>query len=200
MTHPRCRIAYVSSRIPIPGLPDRRSVRMRTYDYATAGIYFVTVCTHGKRCVLGRVTNDRVVLSRIGAIVDECWRAIPEHFAGVELHEFVVMPNHLHGLIILPEAPRAQHAVPLRNKDVLAPERSFGAMRPGELSAIVRSFKSACTKRVNRLRRTSGRTLWQRGYYEHVVRDADDLEQLQRYIIENPLSWVLNRENPLRGK
>lgn len=104
----------MSRRLPIPGLPYRRSVRMRTYDYATAGVYFVTICTNGKKCILGRVHDDKVALSRIGATVDECWRAIREHRAGVELDAYVVMPNHLHGLIILPEAPRAQHAAPLR--------------------------------------------------------------------------------------
>jgi len=200
MTRPQCKIPSVSRRLPIPGLPDRRSVRMRTYDYATAGIYFVTICTHGKKCMLGRVQEDRAVLSRTGAVVEEHWRAIPEHNPGVELDAFVVMPNHLHGLIILPKARRAQHAVPLRNKNILVPERTFGALQPRELPTLVRSFKAACTRRVNQLRGAPGQPLWQRGYHEHVVRGDDDLEQLQRYIAENPLRWALDRENPQYGK
>lgn len=173
---------------------------MRTYDYATTGIYFVTICTDRRKCILGRVQDDEIVLSRIGKIVDECWREIPEHNAGVELDAYVVMPSHLHGLIILPGAPRAQRAVPLQGEGVLTPERSFGALQPGELPTIVRSSKAACTRRVNQLRGTPGEPLWQRGYYEHVVQCADDLEQLQRYIAENPLRWALDRENPRFGK
>jgi len=173
---------------------------MRTYDYATAGVYFVTVCTRGKKCVLGRVADDRVILSRIGVIVDECWRAIPEHFAGAELDAFVVMPNHLHGLIILPQASRARHAVPLRDNSTMAPERSFGKPQAHELPTIIRSFKAACTRRVKQLRGEPGDSIWQRGYHEHVVRCSGDMEHLQRYIAENPLSWALDRENPRFAK
>jgi REP element-mobilizing transposase RayT len=173
---------------------------MRTHDYATAGVYFVTICTHGKRCILGRIIDDRAVLSRIGVIAHECWRAISEHSTGVDLDAYVVMPNHIHGLIVLPRAPRARHAVPLQDNSVLAPARSFGSPQSRELPTVVRSFKSACTRRVNQMQGTAGEPLWQRGYHEHVVRGSDDLEQLRRYIAENPLNWALDRENPQFGK
>jgi putative transposase len=187
--------------IPPPGLPDRRSVRLRTYDYSTAGIYFVTICTQGKRCVFGLVRDDKVALSPIGRIVRECWQAIPQRFAPAELDAFVVMPNHLHGFIILQHsATRAASAVPLRDNSVLAPERRFGALRPGELPTMIRSFKSKATRRVNDLRLLPDGRLWQRGYYEHVVEGNEDLEQLRRYILDNPLSWSLDRENPRHGK
>jgi putative transposase len=176
-------------------------VRLRTYDYSAAGIYFVTICTYGKRCTLGRVVEDVVHLSRAGKVVEECWRALRQRFARAELDEFVVMPNHLHGLIILQSGGTGTaSAVPLRHQDILTPERSFGQPKAGELPTIIRSLKSKATRRINDLRGTVGAAMWQRGYDEHVVRNVEELEHLRRYILENPLKWALDRENPRFGK
>ncbi|HLE23939.1 MAG TPA: transposase [Anaerolineales bacterium] len=100
------------------------------------------------------------------------------------------MPNHIHGILILRRGVGAKHASPLRI-------RGRGT-RPGSLAAIMQSFKSAATRAVNMTQGTQGEHLWQRGYYEHVIRDEEDLNRLRRYIEENPQRWGLDEENPLR--
>jgi REP element-mobilizing transposase RayT len=175
-----------------PGMHRRRSIRLPGYDYAQPGAYFVTICIHGRECVLGEVVDDRVTLSPFGEVVDECWRDLPSHFPGFLLDWFVVMPNHVHGIIVLVGATPASplrvdpHASPLP-----AATPAHGP-RPGSVGAIVGSFKSATTRRVNRIRGTPGASFWQRGYYEHVIRDEGDLEKIRTYVAQNPLSWELD--------
>ena len=111
------------------------------------------------------------------------------HFAHVELDVSVVMPNHIHGIIILNESVGATHASPLRNA------RGIGQV-PGSLSAIVGSFKSASSRRINQLRGTPGTPVWQRGFYDHVIRNDEDLARIREYIATNPLRWSLDEENP----
>ena len=183
----------VGSRPPI-----RRSIRLQGYDYAQAGIYFVTICTHRKKCLLGSVANDRVALSALGEIVRECWMRIPEHFPRVKLDAFVVMPNHLHGVLVLHRTTashRAQHAAPLqptRNTDL----QSEPNVKSGTLSAVIRSFKSAVSKRAHREWPGTPSSTWQRNYYEHIIRNGGDLDQIRRYIRNNPQRWAFDKENP----
>ncbi len=164
----------------------RRSIRLPTYDYASAGAYFVTICAYGRQMLF----EDESIRS----VIQECWDALPDHFAHVAIDEFVIMPNHVHGVVwilrddIGDRGVGAQHALPLR----LA-----GAPR-GSLGAIVGSFKSAVTKRVNELNQTPGAPLWQRNYYERVIRDDDELNRIREYIQLNPLKWSLDRDNPDR--
>jgi putative transposase len=117
------------------------SRRLQTRDYASPGLYFVTICANFKRNVLGRVTGKSVQLTPLGQIVHEAWLAIPSHFAGVSLHAFVVMPNHLHGIIEIAATGLAQHAAPLQGKMLAA------ARQDASLSVIVRSFKAEVTRR-----------------------------------------------------
>ena len=123
-------------------------------------------------------------LNQAGLIVASCWQQIPEHFSAASLDEWVIMPNHLHGIIIITDETDvgAQHAAPL-------------PVKTAPLSVIVRSFKSAVTKRVNAIRATDG-PIWQRNYYEHVVRDERALDRIRRYIRENPVRWADDPENP----
>jgi len=118
---------------------------------------------------------------------------IPRHFPHVELDAFVIMPNHIHGIIVITSDPDvgARHAVPLR----MAPHaEQFGKPVPGSLSTIVRSFKSAATKRINVWRGTPGAPVWQRNYYEHILRDEASWERVREYIAHNPLRWTEDRE------
>jgi putative transposase len=135
---------------------------------ASSGAYFVTVCSRERACIFARVLDDRVDLSPIGGIVEESWFAIPRHHRGVQLDAFVVMPNHVHGIVALHRA---------------------GQVRPLPLPAIVGAFKG-------RASRIAGRRLWQRGYYERVIRGEEELGALREYIEQNPLRWALDRENP----
>jgi putative transposase len=168
----------------------RRSIRLATYDYDQAGAYFVTICTFERRFLLGVVVAGEMQLSAYGSIIAVCWDEIPQHFAGVELDVFVVMPNHVHGIFVLSDgvmAGRAMHASPLQSKS--------GA-RPGSVGAIVGAFKSAANRRINQMRGTPGASVWQRNYYERIIRNDKELNGIREYIIYNPALWEQDVNNP----
>jgi REP element-mobilizing transposase RayT len=162
----------------------RRSIRLRTFDYASTAVHFVTLCVRGREKALGEVADGRVVLSANGRIVEEAWRALADRFPYVWLDDNVVMPDHFHGIIAL----NAGHA-PGGN------EHSH-TFRPGppprSLGAVIGAFKTVSAKQINALRGTPGQPVWQRNYYEHVVRNEPDLQRIRQYIANNPLLWRPN--------
>jgi putative transposase len=164
----------------------RRSIRLKGYDYSQPGGYFVTICTHGKKCSFGDVIDGKMVLSTTGLIAEGCWKEIPEHFSGVVLDAFVFMPNHIHGIIMIRRDTTCR---------VSTTER-FGKPVAHSLPTIIRSYKAAVTKRVNELRRAQGLSVWQSNYYEHIIRNEEDLNDIREYIVNNPLKWDLDKENP----
>jgi len=177
----------------------RRSIRLPGYDYAQAGAYFVTICTHQRECLLGQVHGGAVRLSDYGELVEECWRGLPLHFGHIEVDVHVIMPNHIHGIIlILGEAPdggsagRYRPALPPSGASPLQPANGT---RPGSLSAIVQNLKSVSARRINQLRGTPGAAVWQRNYYEHIIRNERRLAEVRRYILENPARWDLDHYN-----
>lgn len=139
----------------------RQHIRLAGYDYSRAGAYFVTLCAVDRKCLFGAIVADEMRLNQSGTVVVSCWGEIPKHFPHVTLDEFVVMPNHLHGILLL--------------EDVMA-----GHARP--LPVIVGSFKSA----VSRL---AGFPVWQRSYWDRIIRSEAELNQARRYIGENPSRW-----------
>jgi REP element-mobilizing transposase RayT len=173
----------------------RRSIRLKGYDYTQPGAYFVTICTQDRACLFGEVVDGQMRLNEFGEIVRECWLAIPDHFSHTVLDEFVIMPNHVHGIISIVDASTdvtvvvgATHASPLRIRP-RGPERK-------SIGAIVGSFKSATTKRINGPRGTPGVPVWQRNYYEHIIRNQESLNRIRQYILDNPQRWSSDRENP----
>lgn len=165
--------------------PSRRSLRLGGYDYAHAGAYFVTVCTEGKVCLFGEIVRDEMEWSHMGRIVHETWVALPEHYVDVRLDAFVVMPNHVHGVIVLTESSVGAG---------LRPARVPNTVRQ-PLSEVVRAFKGFSARRINELRGTPGKPVWQRGYYEHVIRDEDEWRRVREYIANNARRWEMDREN-----
>ncbi|MDP2948035.1 MAG: transposase [Chloroflexota bacterium] len=162
----------------------RRSIRLPAYDYASPGAYFATICTYKRECIFG--------VQELRDVVEETWRQIAFHLPNARTDELVIMPNHVHGILwILKTKVGAQHAAPLR------PTRA-PAVEPRSLGAIVRSFKSAAAKRINEIRRTPGAPVWQRNYYERVIRSEDELNRIREYTHLNPLQWEFDRENPHR--
>jgi putative transposase len=158
----------------------RRSLRLKGYDYTQAGAYFVTVCAQGQACLFGDVIDGCMPLNDAGHMFVRVWNDIPGRFADVEIDTFVVMPNHLRGIIVLPDA--ATRVVP-------------------PLGKVVAAFKSATTVQYIRGVKTRAwpafqRRLWQRNYYEHVVRDEKALDRIRLYIDENPARWAFDDENP----
>jgi REP element-mobilizing transposase RayT len=183
-----------------PDHPARRSIRLQDYDYADEGAYFVTICTHGRVCAFGDVVNGAMRLNRVGEIVTECWNTIPTHFPGVKLDTSIVMPNHVHGIIVIAERMRhvvgATHGSPLQTANNLSPQHPKGPPK-GSLGAIVGQFKSSVSRRLKDDPDVL-LPLWQRNYYEHVIRDEDDLNRIREYIECNPQMWASDVENPLR--
>ena len=167
----------------------RRSIRLSGYDYSQAGAYFVTICAKKRNSVFGEISGDEMNPNAFGNIVIKCWMAIPQHFGFAELDEFVLMPNHIHGILVLADQPGRGTIY-----RALAGVERFGDPTPDSLPTIIRTFKAAATRQINR---DSGPlVVWQRGYYEHVIRDEKELNRIRQYIVENPLKWATDRENP----
>jgi REP element-mobilizing transposase RayT len=151
--------------------PARKRLRLSGFDYRQPGMYFVTICTWDRRCHFGEGVETKVVQSALGRLVAEAWIDMEDRQTGVALDEFVVMPNHLHGLVSLDTASKT-------------------------LSAVVGSFKSLSTAAAHKAGLLNDRKLWQRGFHDHVVRDEAALTRIREYIENNPLKWHLDRENP----
>ncbi len=189
-------------KIDSTGSKRRHSVRMKDFDYSIDARWFVTICTHERKCTLGEIVEEEMKLNEIGRIVEECWLAIPDHFPNVILDEFVIMPNHIHGLlevVTLGEFVGARHALPLQDKGKDNTNNIAKSGKPiaGSLGIIIGSFKSAVTKRINELHGKSSREpFWQRNYYEHGIRTDVERERIQNYIKENPLLWNEDDDNP----
>lgn len=170
-----------------PSSHRRRSIRLGGYDYSQPGAYFVTVCTYGRRCLFGEVVAGAVRPNGLGKAVTRCWLELTSHYEGIQLDAFVVMPNHVHGVIIKQDIVACAGAG-LRP----APTR----VRDWPLSEAVRAFKSFSARRINALRNRPGAPLWQRNYYEHVIRNEADLREVREYLAGNPLRWELDELYP----
>jgi putative transposase len=168
--------------------PRRKRIRMATCDYSREGPYFVTICVARMQCLFGRVDGNVVHLSEAGCVARETWIFVLESFPTVALDEFVIMPNHLHGILGFVGAGLAP---PGANTSTLVPVES----RQLTLSDVIRVFKSISTRKVNAQSGLPGQTLWQRGFYDRVLRDGNELRRTQKYIIENPMRWSATRHS-----
>jgi putative transposase len=167
----------------------RKSIRLKGYDYSQQGMYFVTVCTHDHHFLFGQIAEERMILNNAGRFANKCWLEIPEHFPHVALDEFIVMPNHIHGIVIINDTNvGANNYSPLQKNIFRSPYRTIGS--------IIRGFKIGVTKWFRKNANTYN--VWQRNYYEHVIRNEKELNKIRGYIIHNPLKWQLDRENPER--
>ncbi len=191
-----------------PNLHHRRSIRLQGYDYSQAGLYFLTICTHNRVPLFGKIVDGVMVLNAAGEIVNEEWHKTGHIRHQIVLHEFVIMPNHIHGIIQLVGAdcirpdemrPDEMHADSDEQPARIQPGRVQRAPTvPSPISIIqriptvgdvVRGFKSSVTKRVNALPGASGQRIWQRNYYEHIIRNEDAYLKIAEYIQTNPQRW-----------
>ncbi len=184
---------------------NRRSIRLVDYDYSQEGAYFVTICVYQRETIFEK--------GRFRGIVEKYWFDLSRHYPHAELDEFVVMPNHIHGIILLVGAGLSERTGPpvRSDKPALArpPRAGLSGLRPDEpaptntiqtakrhsLSEVIRFFKTYSAREINRVRRTPGLPVWQRNYYEHIVRNEESLSSIREYIINNPLKWQLDIEN-----
>lgn len=167
----------------------RNSLRLRGFDYSRCGAYFVTMCTKDRELLLRTIENEMMRLTEAGEIVSACWKQIPEHFSSAKLDEFMVMPDHVHGIIVVSDRTESmrvfvhggaiQESPRLKRNDPACRRRML-------LPMIIGRFKQNTSKQINILRGTPGLPVWQRCYYDHVVRDEDSLSRIRRYIIANP--------------
>ena len=162
----------------------RRSIRLGCYDYSQDGWYFVTIRALGHKCLFGKFADGQIQLYEYGRIIDKCWKWLAEQYDYVHLDRYVVMPNHLHGIIIIRKSG-SRTAPTTKNTQKCKP-----------LSRLVGAFKTVSTKQINIIRNTPGRKLWQRNYYEHIIRNEEELNHVRQYITENPLNWRTDEENP----
>lgn len=189
------------------GRHHRKSIRLQGYDYAQAGAYFVTIVTYRRDPLFGKIENGIMALNDFGKIADECWLAIPEHFPFVELGVHVIMPNHGHGVIVIVADESASQLVMTdddgRGAAILRPYANIPDnhkinVKPGSLDAIVRSYKSAVSYRIHKEHNATG--IWQRNYYEHIIRNEREMDNIWRYIEANPAQWDGDDENPSNNR
>jgi putative transposase len=166
----------------------RRSVRLQGHDYTGPSAYYITICTKDRACVFGEVMNGALKPTRRGMVAAECWRDIPNHRPEIGLDEFVIMPNHMHGIlwVFRAEEIRATQVSPLRGP----------RLEPGSLGAIVGAYKAAVSRTINKIRPGAAVGLWQPNYFEHIIRDQRGLEALREYTFTNPDRWERDLENP----
>ena len=195
-----------------PDKHHRQSIRLKYFDYTRASAYFVTVCTHDRECIF-----EDIVLRRVA---EAAWLNLPRHHPTVTLDEWALLPNHLHGIIVMgddchgkgeafpqrplddayhganaearPDYQSLGNASPLRRQSVHLSRHSLGA--------LVGNFKSVTARRINAFRKTLGAPVWQRNYYEHIIRDDADLNRVREYIINNPANCNTDENNPRNAK
>jgi putative transposase len=188
----------------VPIQHHRRSIRLPGYDYAQSGAYFITIVTYQRVCLFGKIVSGEMQLSPLGQIANDHWCAIPEHFPHTELGAYVVMPNHLHGIIIIPsthvmDGVGATHDVgtthDVRATHWVAPTTttSQNGPRRGSIGAIIGAYKMSVTRRI-RVEQPEI-AVWQRNFYEHIIRNDKDHERIHNYINANISNWPADDEN-----
>ncbi|HPF04147.1 MAG TPA: hypothetical protein PLQ06_03550 [Bacteroidales bacterium] len=222
-----------------PQIHNRRSIRLRGYDYTGNGAYFITVCVHDRKCLFGEIVNDKMHLNEFGRIVDESWKWLSTQYDYVELDEMIVMPDHLHGIIIITDhpdnarrgdsriapttppqiAPTSPRIVPTTSPQIaptslrIAPTTTLPDIAPvtGDsqiapttikrktIGRLIGAFKTVSTKHINQYNKTPGNRVWQRNYYERIIRDAAELNRVRDYIMKNVSTW-LNNNDDIYGK
>jgi len=196
-----------------PKIHHRRSIRLKGYDYSQNGAYFITLCAQDRRPIFGKIVNGEMQLSPFGVIVRDEWLKTSEMRKNIEMDEFVVMPNHFHGIIVIDDGDirrDAMHRVQDKEESTGTQDFSTGTLQRAPTSAptverfgkptsntiptIIRGFKAAVTKQINTIQINSGvynmpERIWQKNYYEHVIRNEISLNKIREYIMSNPLNW-----------
>ena len=183
----------------IPEARRRRSIRLKGYDYSRTGAYFVTTVTQNRLCLFGDVVGDEMHLNEAGIMAQKMWETLPHRFPGRDLDAFVIMPNHIHGIIAINE-PVGASVVSAQDNSMATGERATTRVAP-TLGDVMGAYKSLTTIEYARGVTTWGwqsfdRRLWQRNYYERVIRDGRELDRAREYIANNPMQWALDSENP----
>jgi len=195
-------------------LRGRRSIRLKGWDYASPGWYFVTICVQNRECMFGHIANNKIFLTDAGRMIEKIWLNIHEKYLGIALDEFVIMPNHIHGIVGL-YVGAGPCACPSASMDAInhqgrgrasARRTAYGSPRTENrlsLPDLIRQFKTMTAKRYSEGVIQCNwpefhKRLWQRNYYEHIIRSDKELDQTRQYVRDNPAAWPLDDENPER--
>ncbi len=177
------------------GIHHRRSIRLKDYDYSKAGAYFVTICTRDKGFLFGDIVDGNMILNESGDVVNDTWTWLSNRYPYVDIDTWIVMPNHTHAVIVIEDCRGASGRAPSSGGSRAAPTNPKKVKSLGSLIGV---FKTVSAKLINEIMDGKKESVWQRNYYEHVIRDEDRLLKIREYIINNPLQWRLDRENPDR--
>jgi putative transposase len=169
-----------------PRLPNRSSIRLTDYDYAQNGAYFVTICAAQRLCLFGDIADGVMRCSAVGQVVESAWQDLPHHTPGLTLDAWVIMPNHVHGIMILPGAPATGWLS----------ENKLRGPRPQSLGTVIGGLKSAVSRQVSAGNLSLVRPLWQRNYYERIIRNDREFDAIRRYIESNPARWADDPDHP----
>jgi len=197
---------------------DRKSIRLKDYDYSQPGLYFITICIFNRELILGKIVDQglesaEMRLSQEGIAVEKTWNQLTEHIKHIKLHEFIIMPNHIHGIIEILDDPeegansagtnfvgtnfvgtnfvRAIQESPQRKmpQPTTPQQMNIKQRRKMKLSKIIGKFKMLSAKSINIIRENGGGAVWQRNYYEHIIKDEDSYRKISEYIKNNPILW-----------
>lgn len=161
-----------------PRIHNRQSTRQKGYDYSQAGLYFITMCCYERACLFGNIMNGSMVLNDAGKIANACWLEIPQHFPHVVLHEYVIMPDHVHGII---------EFVGAKNRTVGAKNLSPPQSPSKTIGSVVRGYKIGVTKWMRQ--NTNVYHVWQRNYHDHIIQNKKSYHNISNYIKSNPTKW-----------
>lgn len=175
--------------------PNRKNIRLQDYDYSSDGLYFVTICCQDRKCVFGDIRDGEMILNEAGKLLDYTWNDLPNHNPNVELDAWCIMPNHVHGIIIINNEAVRTDSKSVQNKTTTGLgqtglERVSTIRKMHGLSEIIRQLKTFSARRINQLNGTQGVRLWQRNYYEHIIRNQKSYENIANYIYDNPVRWI----------
>ena len=162
---------------------ERKQIRLKNYNYSLEGYYFVTICTKNREEWFGKIGDGSMILNTYGEVAKKSWNEIPQHFKDIKIDQFSVMPNHVHGILMIEMVGNAYM-------------RSLQDRTKMLLSKIMQQYKSSVTREIN-FRQKHFYFQWQRSFYDHVIRNEKSLNNLREYVVNNPLKWNLDRENPL---
>ncbi len=160
-----------------------KSIRLQNWDYSSNGAYYITICTKNRECLFGNIVAGKMTLNDLGEIVNQCWFDLPNHYGNCKLDEFVIMPDHIHGIIIIDNDHGSIH--------VEAGLKPASTNKRHGLFEIVRGFKTFSSRKINKMQNLFY-FQWQRDYFEHIIRNENELNRIRAYIINNPFKWEIN--------
>jgi len=190
-----------------PDIHHRRSIRLDGYDYSQKGAYYITICTHNRECLFGDIDPcpcPEMILNNAGKMIENVWKDIPEYYHGYTIDEYIIMPNHIHGIICNVGADTCVCPDENISKDEMEPLQSGQGQGPAptlSISDVIGRFKTMTLNkyiygvRYNGWEPFNGK-LWQRNYHEHIIRNEEDLNRIRQYIIDNPKNWDIDENNP----